>query len=65
MLTVGDLARAGALAIDELPPACMSCGSRHHVRTGVPVRTARSSAAFCVRCMSRGDGELSTREGAA
>ncbi|HVR62118.1 MAG TPA: CBS domain-containing protein [Polyangia bacterium] len=65
MLTVGDLARAGALAIDELPRACMSCGSRHHVRVGVPIRTARSSAAFCLRCLSRGDGELSTRERAA
>ena len=65
MLTVGDLVRAGALGIDGLPPACMSCGGRHHVRAGVPVRTARSSSVFCLRCLSRADGQLPTREGTA
>ncbi|HEX3694875.1 MAG TPA: CBS domain-containing protein [Polyangia bacterium] len=50
MLTLGDLVRASILTVEDLPPACMACKSRHHVRTGVPVRTARSSATFCRRC---------------
>jgi CBS domain-containing protein len=50
ILTLGDLVRASVLTVEDLPPACMACKSRHHVRTGVPIRTARSSATFCRRC---------------
>jgi CBS domain-containing protein len=52
IITEGDLLRVGAIGVDQLPPACMSCGSRHHVRTGVPIRGARSSATFCLRCLA-------------
>jgi CBS domain-containing protein len=51
IVTEGDLLRVGAIGVDQLPPACMSCGSRHHVRTGVPIHGARSAATFCVRCL--------------
>jgi CBS domain-containing protein len=51
IVTEGDLLRVGAIGLDQLPPACMSCGSRHHVRTGVPVRSAISAATFCLRCL--------------
>jgi CBS-domain-containing membrane protein len=50
IVTEGDLMRAGAIGVDHLPPACMSCGSRHHVRAGVAGRTT-STVAYCVRCL--------------
>jgi CBS domain-containing protein len=53
MITLGDLVRADVVSVDELPPACMACHSRHHVRTGIPIRTARSSATFCLRCLAK------------
>jgi CBS domain-containing protein len=52
IITLGDLVRAKAVSVAELPPACTACHSRHHVRTGVPIRTARSSSTFCVRCLN-------------
>lgn len=52
IISEGDLLRVGAIGVDQLPPACMSCGSRHHVRTGVPIRGACSAAAFCLRCLA-------------
>jgi CBS domain-containing protein len=51
IVTEGDLLRAGAIGVDQLPPACMACGSRHHVRTGVSIRGVRSAATFCLRCI--------------
>jgi CBS domain-containing protein len=51
IVTEGDLLRVGAIGVDQLPPACMACGSRHHVRSGVPIRGARSAATFCLRCL--------------
>jgi CBS domain-containing protein len=51
MLSEGDLLRVGAISLDQLPPACMGCGSRHHVRAGVAGRTT-SSVAYCVRCLA-------------
>jgi CBS domain-containing protein len=50
IITEGDLMRVGAIGIDHLPPACMTCGSRHHVRAGVSRRSGRS-VAYCVRCL--------------
>ena len=55
IITEGDLMRVGAIGLDHLPPACMSCGNRHHVRAGVAERTA-DSVAFCVRCLRRRGG---------
>jgi len=52
IVSEGDLLRVGAIGVDQLPPACMSCGSRHHVRTGVPIRSALSTATFCLRCLA-------------
>ncbi|HVZ75185.1 MAG TPA: CBS domain-containing protein [Polyangia bacterium] len=54
IVTEGDLLRAGAIGVDQLPHACLSCGSRHHVRAGVTGRTT-STVAYCVRCL-RGAG---------
>ena len=51
IVTEGDLMRVGAIGIDHLPPACMTCGNRHHVRGGVSARTGRP-VAYCVRCLS-------------
>jgi CBS domain-containing protein len=51
IVTEGDLMRVGAIGIDHLPPACMTCGSRHHVRGGVSARTGRP-VAYCVRCLA-------------
>jgi len=51
IVTEGDLLRVGAIGVDQLPPACMACGSRHHVRSAVPVRGVRSAATFCQRCL--------------
>jgi len=51
IVSEGDLLRVGAIGVDQLPPACMSCGSRHHVRSGVPIRGAGSTATFCIRCL--------------
>jgi hypothetical protein len=42
--------RVGAIGVDHLPLACMTCGSRHHVRAGVSRHTA-TSVAYCVRCL--------------
>jgi CBS domain-containing protein len=50
IVTEGDLMRVGAIGVDHLPLACMSCGSRHHVRAGVSRRTT-SAVAYCVRCL--------------
>jgi CBS domain-containing protein len=53
IVTEGDLIRVGAIGLDQLPPACMACGSRHHVRTGVSGRTTRP-VALCLRCLDGG-----------
>ena len=50
IVTEGDLLRAGAIGIDQLPPACAGCGSRHHVRPAAS-RASRTTAAFCLRCL--------------
>jgi CBS domain-containing protein len=50
IVTEGDLMRVGAIGVDHLPLACMTCGSRHHVRAGVSRHTA-TSVAYCVRCL--------------
>jgi CBS domain-containing protein len=50
MVTEGDLMRVGAIGLDHLPTACMTCGSRHHVRAGVAAHTGRP-VAYCVRCL--------------
>jgi len=39
IVTEGDLMRLGAIGLDQLPPSCLSCGSRHHVRAGITERT--------------------------
>jgi CBS-domain-containing membrane protein len=52
IVTEGDLMRVGAIGLDHLPPACMGCGSRHHVRAGVSARTA-DAVAYCLRCLAR------------
>jgi hypothetical protein len=58
ILTLGDLMRVGAIGVDQLPLACMSCGSRHHVHTGVSRHTA-SAVSYCVRCLGGGPrGEI-------
>ena len=54
IVTEGDLMRVSAIGIDQLPPSCLSCGSRHHVRAGVASRTTQT-VAYCVRCL-RGAG---------
>jgi CBS domain-containing protein len=54
IVTEGDLMRVGAIGLDQLPPACMTCGSRHHVRAGVSARTS-GAVAYCVRCLGRGE----------
>jgi CBS domain-containing protein len=55
IVTEGDLMRAGAIGLDQLPPSCMTCGTRHHVRSGVSARTA-DVVALCVRCLARRGG---------
>jgi CBS-domain-containing membrane protein len=60
IVTEGDLMRVGAIGIDHLPPACMTCGSRHHVRGGVSARTGRP-VAYCVRCLA-GSGIVRDRQ---
>jgi CBS domain-containing protein len=55
IISEGDLMRLGAIGVDELPPACMTCGSRHHVRTGVSGRTT-NAVAYCLRCLGRRAG---------
>jgi CBS-domain-containing membrane protein len=50
IITEGDLMRVGAIGLDHLPPACMSCGNRHHVRSGVSATTSRP-VSYCVRCL--------------
>jgi len=64
MLTEGDLMRAGAIGLDHLPPACMSCGSRHHVRAGVSARTT-DSVAYCLRCLGRRAAAVTTTKAPA
>jgi CBS domain-containing protein len=61
IVTEGDLLRVGAIGIDQLPPACLSCGSRHHVRAGV-ARGSTSTVAYCVKCL-RGAGFPAGRNG--
>jgi len=51
IVTVGDLMRVGAVGLDQLPPACEGCGSRHHVRSGRSTR-AGEVVAYCLRCLS-------------
>jgi CBS domain-containing protein len=58
IVTVGDLMRVGAVGLDQLPPACMGCGSRHHVRGGRSARTG-DSVAYCLRCL-RNPGVFAT-----
>jgi CBS domain-containing protein len=53
IVSLGDLIRVGAIGVDQLPLACMSCGSRHHVRTGVSRHTT-SAVSYCVRCLGGG-----------
>jgi len=52
IVTEGDLMRVGAVGVDQLPPACFACGSRHHVRTGVS-RSTSSPVTYCLRCLGR------------
>jgi CBS domain-containing protein len=56
IVTEGDLMRIGAIGLDHLPPACMSCGSRHHVRAGIADGNA-DPIAFCLRCLGRRGGK--------
>jgi CBS domain-containing protein len=55
ILTEGDLMRIGAIGLDHLPPACMSCGSRHHVRGGLSEAT-HGAISYCLRCLGRRGG---------
>jgi CBS domain-containing protein len=50
IVTEGDLLRVGAIGMDQLPPACMGCGARHHVRSGLSAHTSRA-VAYCLRCL--------------
>ena len=52
IVTEGDLMRVGAIGLDHLPPACMGCGGRHHVRGGVSARTGES-VSYCLRCLAK------------
>jgi CBS domain-containing protein len=54
IVSEGDLMRVGAIGLDHLPPACMTCGSRHHVRAGISATTT-SPVAYCLRCLGRGE----------
>jgi CBS-domain-containing membrane protein len=54
IVSEGDLMRVGAIGLDHLPPACMTCGSRHHVRAGISAATT-SAVAYCLRCLGRGE----------
>jgi CBS-domain-containing membrane protein len=54
IVTEGDLMRIGAIGLDHLPPACMSCGSRHHVRAGLS--ESNGNVSFCLRCLGRRGG---------
>jgi CBS domain-containing protein len=56
IITEGDLLRVGAIGVDHLPPACIACGSRHHVRPGLSIRGGRASASYCLRCLARPNG---------
>jgi CBS domain-containing protein len=51
IVTEGDLMRVGAIGIDHLPPACMTCGNRHHVRGGVS-RVSGRPVSYCVKCLA-------------
>jgi CBS domain-containing protein len=55
IITEGDLMRIGAIGLDHLPPACLSCGSRHHVRGGVSEST-HGPISYCLRCLGRRGG---------
>jgi CBS domain-containing protein len=55
IITEGDLMRIGAIGLDHLPAACMSCGSRHHVRGGFS-ETTHDPISFCLRCLGRRGG---------
>ena len=52
IVTEGDLMRLGAIGLDQLPPACVTCGSRHHVRVGAPAR-GTDAGAYCLRCLGQ------------
>ncbi|HEY2730292.1 MAG TPA: CBS domain-containing protein [Polyangia bacterium] len=52
IVTEGDLMRLGAIGLDQLPPSCVSCGSRHHVRVGAPAR-GTDVGAYCLRCLGQ------------
>ncbi len=52
IVTEGDLMRLGAIGLDQLPPSCVSCGSRHHVRVGAPAR-GTDAGAYCLRCLGQ------------
>jgi len=54
IVSEGDLMRVGAIGLDHLPPACMTCGSRHHVRAGISATTT-DPVAYCLRCLGRGE----------
>jgi CBS domain-containing protein len=55
IITEGDLMRIGAIGLDQLPPACMGCGSRHHVRSGFSEST-HDAVSYCLRCLARRGG---------
>jgi CBS domain-containing protein len=57
IVTEGDLMRVGAIGIDHLPPACMTCGTRHHVRGGVS-RVSGKPVSYCVRCLSGSEASV-------
>jgi CBS domain-containing protein len=61
IVTVGDLMRVGAIGVDQLPPACMGCGSRHHVRSGIS-RSTSGAVAYCVRCLGGGPRRQAIRD---
>jgi CBS domain-containing protein len=52
IITEGDLMRIGAIGFDHLPAACMSCGSRHHVRSGLS-EASSAAVSYCLRCLGR------------
>jgi len=59
IVTEGDLMRVGAIGVDQVPVACLTCGSRHHVRVGLS-RSTTSAVAYCLRCL-RGNSVGSAR----
>jgi CBS domain-containing protein len=52
IVTEGALMRAGAIGLDHLPPTCVVCGSRHHVRAGASASPAKP-VSYCLGCLGR------------